>query len=293
MPIFIDSLRLGTYPGSNIKIEETLEPGSNYNRYIASYQSEGFKIYGLLTIPSSDKPKSGYPFIVFLHGYIPPSQYQTTDRYVAYQDGFAKNGFITYKIDLRGHGNSEGQPVNSHFSQAYVVDTLNAIASLKKYPQADPALIGIWGHSNGGEIGLKTMVVSKEIDAAVFWAGVVGSSQGMLETYNKDIPFLNLDKETPDLVKQYGLPSQNPKFWQQLDPYTYLKDIGGPIQLHHGTADESVPIELSIQLKEALDKANKKVELYQYPNADHNLTNPAFDPAMERSVQFFKQHLSS
>src|SRR5688500_1578761 len=48
-PLTIESLRKGEYPGSDIVIEQTLDPGSNYQRYIASYRSEGLKIYGLLT----------------------------------------------------------------------------------------------------------------------------------------------------------------------------------------------------------------------------------------------------
>lgn len=290
-PMTITALRQRQYLGSDIKTEETLNEGSNYTRYIASYISEGNKIYGLLTVPKTNKPEKGFPLIVFLHGYIPPDQYQTTSRYVAYQDGLARNGFITFKIDLRGHGNSEGEPVSGHYSEAYVVDTLNAIASLKKYSAADPERIGIWGHSNGGEIGLRSMVISKEIDAGVFWAGVVGSFEGMLEIYNQKIPFLNLERSTPEMVKQYGLPSKNPGFWQKIDPYFYLSDINGAIQLHHGTDDESVPVELSLQLNDSLESLNKKVEMYQYPGADHNLSSPAFSPAMQRTVEFFKEYL--
>src|SRR5688500_1862053 len=50
----IASLRAQEYTGSPITIEETLSPGSNYTRYLTSYQSEGLKIYGLLTIPRGE-----------------------------------------------------------------------------------------------------------------------------------------------------------------------------------------------------------------------------------------------
>ena len=39
-PLTIESLRKSEYPGSEIKIEQTLDPGSNYSRYIASYKTE-------------------------------------------------------------------------------------------------------------------------------------------------------------------------------------------------------------------------------------------------------------
>ncbi|MDX9833557.1 MAG: alpha/beta hydrolase, partial [Anaerolineae bacterium] len=63
-------MRRQTYPGSEIAIEEELEPGANYDRYIASYQSEGLTIYALLTVPRGQKPQNGWPVIVFNHGYI-------------------------------------------------------------------------------------------------------------------------------------------------------------------------------------------------------------------------------
>ena len=45
-----------TYPGSDITIEQTLPPGSNYQRYYVSYLSDGLKIYALLTVPNGAKP---------------------------------------------------------------------------------------------------------------------------------------------------------------------------------------------------------------------------------------------
>ena len=59
--------------------------------------------------PSSGSPEGGWPAIVFNHGYIPPNVYRTTERYVGYQDGFARNGYVTFKSDYRGHGFSEGE----------------------------------------------------------------------------------------------------------------------------------------------------------------------------------------
>jgi hypothetical protein len=78
-PLTIESMRQRQYPGSQIVIEQTLAPGSNYNQYIASYQSEGLKIYALLTVPMGEKPATGWPVIVFNHGYIPPQVYRTTE----------------------------------------------------------------------------------------------------------------------------------------------------------------------------------------------------------------------
>src|SRR3989339_913328 len=107
-PIGIEYLRSLEISSEKVKIDEELQDGSNYKRYIASYKSEGNIVYGLLTIPESDMPEGGYPVIIFNHGYIPPAQYQTTEGYVAYIDYLAKNGFIVFKIDFRGNGRSSG-----------------------------------------------------------------------------------------------------------------------------------------------------------------------------------------
>ena len=110
----IPAMRQMSYPGSEIIFEDTLEPGANYNRYYVSYLSEGLKQYGLLTIPYGETPPTGWPAIVFNHGYIPPSQYRTTERYIAYVDGFARSGYIVLRPDYRGHGFSEGEARGSY-----------------------------------------------------------------------------------------------------------------------------------------------------------------------------------
>jgi cephalosporin-C deacetylase-like acetyl esterase len=179
-PMNILAARQTTYPGSLITIEETLKPGANYNRYIAWYTSDGLKIYGLLTIPHGEMPASGWPAIVVNHGYIPPEVYRTTERYVAYVDLLARNGYIVYKIDYRGHDQSEGEPDRAYGNPGYTVDVLNAVGALKAYPQVDAQRSGLWGHSMGGFLTLRAMTISKDIKAGVIWAGVVGSYPDLL-----------------------------------------------------------------------------------------------------------------
>jgi dienelactone hydrolase len=74
-------------------------------------------------------------------------------------------------------GGDEGRR-NNLFSrgatgQTNTVDVLNALASVARYPDADPDRIGMWGHSMGGTITLRAMVVTDTIWAGVIWAGVV------------------------------------------------------------------------------------------------------------------------
>lgn len=292
----IKALRAGDYPGSDITIEQELSPGSNYQRYLTSYRSEGLKIYALLTIPNGDPPAGGWPAIIFNHGYIPPAEYQTTERYVAYTDGFSRNEYVLFKPDFRGHGNSEGSPSGAYGSNGYTIDVLNATASIKKLPYVNPEKLGMWGHSMGGFVTLKNMVVSKNVKVGVIWAGVVASYEDLFSRWRRRSVPPGVPSSTrggswrQHLQEQFGTPQQNPIFWNSISANSYLADISGPLQLHHGSGDTSVPIEFSQKLETQMKDAGKMVEIYTYAGDDHNLSNN-FTTAINRSVDFFNKYL--
>jgi uncharacterized protein len=283
-PLSINLLRERAFTGSDIVFEQTLEPGVNYSRYIVSYRSDGLKIYALMTIPQEPKPPSGYPVVIFNHGYIPPTEYRTTERYVAYVDAFARNGYIVLKSDYRGHGDSEGNPESVYGSPAYVIDVMNMLASARRYPDADGNRIGMWGHSMGGYITLRAMVVDRGIKAGVIWAGVVASYDEMFASW-----FGRRGGDwREELIEDYGSPQENPDFWRSLSANNYLSDLSGPMQLHHGTGDATVPYRYSTLLEEAIRTAGKPVELFLYQGDDHNISVNR-DDALTLSVVFFNQ----
>lgn len=296
-PLSIEALRNGEYPGSEIVIEQELPSGSNYKRYIVSYKSEGLKIYALLTVPTEEAPTGGYPVIIFNHGYIPPEQYRTTERYIAYTDGFSRNGYVLLRPDYRGHGNSEGRPSGGYGSNGYTIDVLNAVASVKKLEYVNPEKIGMWGHSMGGHITLRNMVVNKDIRAGVIWAGVVASYPDLLERWRRGsgspTPFPTTSNRggwRRGLIESYGTPLENPEFWNSISSNSYLSDISGPLQLHHGTADSSVPYEFSEILDKQMKDVGKASEIHIYPGDDHDITSN-FSTAMNRSIEFFNKYL--
>jgi len=297
-PMNILAARETPYPGSVITIEETLEPGANYYRYIAWYASDGIRIYGLLTVPFGDAPVNGWPAIVFNHGYIPPEVYRTTERYIAYVDNLARNGYIVYKIDYRGHDRSEGDASGAYGNPGYTNDVLNAVSALQAFPQADEERIGMWGHSMGGFLTLRAMVISPDIKAGVIWAGVVGSYPDLICCWRQPTP--GVPTPTPNAnfrsgwrttwQELYGAPSENPEFWSGVSANSYLKDLSGPLQLHHGTGDTEVPVKFSQTLYEQVLQAGMPVEYYEYPDDDHNLS-VNFSLAMQRTLEFFDRYL--
>jgi dipeptidyl aminopeptidase/acylaminoacyl peptidase len=294
-PLSIEYLKEIKTPGSDLTIGEDLGPGRGYNQYIASYVSEGNKVFGLLTVPIGEPPEGGWPAIIFNHGYIPPSQYKTTERYVAYVDFFARRGYVVFKSDYRGHGNSEGVAMGGYGSNSYTIDVLNGLESVKKLSYVNPQRIGMWGHSMGGYITLRAMVSGRNIKAGVIWAGVVGSYEDLLNNWRRRTSVTpsvmpQARRWRQELVEKYGTPETNPQFWNSISANSFLSDLSGPIQLHHGTLDTSVPFEFSEKLADQIMNEDKAVEIYAYDGDDHNLSR-SFSLAMERSVNFFDKYL--
>jgi fermentation-respiration switch protein FrsA (DUF1100 family) len=297
-PMNILAARETSYPGSSITIEETLDPGENYYRYIAWYQSGGLKIYGLMTIPFGKMPATGWPAIVFNHGYIPPDVYRSTERYIAYVDNLARKGYIVYRIDYRGHDRSDGEATGAYGNPGYTVDVLNAVSALQAFPQVDAQRIGMWGHSMGGFLTLRAMVISPDIKAGVIWSGVVGSYPDLICCWRQPTPGVPTPTPNPNFRSGwrtlwqdlYGSPEENPEFWLGISANSYLNDLSGPVQIHHGTGDTSVPITFSQDLYQQILSTGITVEYYEYEGDDHNLAG-YFTLAMTRTLEFFDRYL--
>ena len=294
-PMSILYMRMQDYPGSDIVVQSELERGANYRRYYAWYESEGLKIYGLLTIPDGEMPEGGWPAIVFNHGYIPPDVYRTTERYLAYVDRLARSGYVVYRIDYRGHDRSEGEATGAYGSPAYTIDVLNAVASLKKHPQVNPEKIGMWGHSMGGYLTLRSMVITDDVKVGVIWAGVVASYPDLIYNWRRTGSFTPSPSSRgrgwrTRWIEQYGTPEDNPDFWAAVSANTYVADLSGPLQLHHGTNDEDVPLAFSIRLAEEVRAVGGIADLYTYEGDNHNISK-YFTTAMDRTIEFFDRFL--
>ncbi len=279
----------------------------NYTAYLTSYQSEGLKINGLLTQPTGEMPDGGWPAIVFVHGYIPPQQYETTERYVDYVDYLARNGFVVFKIDLRGHAESEGDPSGAYYSSGYIIDTLNAYSALQNANFVNATQIGLWGHSMAGNVVFRAWAVKPNIPAVVIWAGAGYTYQDLQEyglhdpSYQPraDQPWADRPSQASPSGQQrrqslrdiLGEVTPDNPLWSPIIPTNYLSDISGAIELHHAVNDETVNIEYSRNLNRLLDETDIPHQFYEYPSGGHNISGSNFSLAMQRTVRFFHQYL--
>ena len=298
----IDYLRDLEIEGSELTFEQQLNDRSNYHQHLVSYISEGNKIYGLLTIPFVEPPEGGFKAIVFNHGYIPPSTYRTTERYTAYVDYLARSGFVVFKIDYRGHGQSQGQPSGSYFSPGYTIDAITALKSLQMLDFVDPQGIGMWGHSMAGNLVLRAMLVEPDVKAGVIWAGAVYSYDDFAQygiddnTYRPPATSEAPDSTDPrrrsrEIFDTYGRPDTQVDYWKAVSLTENLQYLTRPIQLHHAEDDTVVDIGYSYGLAAALQEKGLNYEFYTYEGGGHNLISPYFDQAMLRTVEFFRNHL--
>lgn len=294
----IAALRALDIQGSPITLEQQLANGASYSQYIASYISEGNKIYGLLTVPFGDPPPGGFKAIVFNHGYIPPDSYETTQRYVAYVSTLANHGFVVFKIDLRGHGNSEGEATGSYFSPGYTIDAIAALKSLQTLDYVDPQGIGMWGHSMAGNVVLRAMLVEPDIKAGVIWAGAVYSYDDFVK-YRISDPSRppSTGPETPsrrrsrELIETYGEPNSAEPYWHAVSLTANIDYLHSPLQIHHAVDDPVVNIGYSIDLSTVLAEHHKVYEFYQYAGGGHDINSPYFEDAMVLTVVFFQKYL--
>jgi dipeptidyl aminopeptidase/acylaminoacyl peptidase len=247
------------------------------------------------------EPEDGWPAIVFIHGYIPPTLYVTTEKYVDYVDYLARNGFVVLKIDLRGHGDSEGDAGGGYYGSDYVIDALNAYAALQTSNFVNKDKIGMWGHSMAGNILLRSAVIKKTIPAIVIWAGAVYSYEDQRKygindnSYRPPMPSATQQQNQnrrQSLFAKVGSPSAQSIFWKQVAPTNYLNDLQGAIEIHHAINDDVVNIGYSRDLMTLLDKTSVPHELFEYPTGGHNIDGSSFSLAMQRTVAFYKKYLN-
>ncbi len=122
--------------------------GLGQTRYDVTVQTvDSVKLDATYYVPTSPKPKGGFPAIIFVHGFG-----MEKDETMLSAQAFANMGYFTFTYSVRGHGNSEGlSTIMSSLERKDLVTIINYVRSLA---EIDTNLVGITGGSQGGLHGL-------------------------------------------------------------------------------------------------------------------------------------------
>ena len=280
----IEGLRAREYGAEGeIEIVEVMEETASFTRYLIAYPSDGLRITGMLNLPYGDGP---FPVVILNHGYYPLDVYQTGNGTRLAADYLAERGFLTLSPDLRSHAGSDDAP--NQFRAGHVIDALNLIGPAQRLPQAQPGKVGMWGHSNGGAMTAKAIVVSDQIAAAVIYAP---ASSNIEEDYWFRVERAQSRGQEIDRVDWPVAPAEGPDLYGRLSPLPYLEYVQAPVLIHQGTADETVPLKWPDDLRAGLEAAGKDVRMELYEGQPHSFQGAANQLYLERTAEFFRQHV--
>lgn len=174
---------LGSTPfsKSTIMFGQLIGEGSQFYTYMFSFATGNKKATGLANIPLETKDA---PIILLIRGFVDPPLYEPGIGTKRVGEALVNAGYITLAPDFLGYGTSDNPSVNpmeerfetytTMLSLIAALPTLpNAISQLPKMTTtADVAKVGIWGHSNGGNIALAILEITGKTYPAVLWAPV-------------------------------------------------------------------------------------------------------------------------
>ena len=208
--VSIEALRSRRY-GSHLEVAQVLagandkspyqlkfsEDGTKpYATYVLAYSSDGNRLYSRVDIPATPPPASGYPIVVYVHGWVgidaAPGynfSYSTDSSSAEVIDQFVDAGYLVLSPALRGHGTVNNVPADGiEFLQAwdnasyispmfYAIDVLNLMESIDDLEQLEwnvpgltnqPAIsinkkqLHVMGHSQGADAALAVLAISGE-----------------------------------------------------------------------------------------------------------------------------------
>ena len=135
------------------------------------------------------------------------------------------------------------------------------------------------GHSMGGGITLRTITVSKAVQAAVLYGAMSGDEQ---RNYEKIREWSGRTRGLAEL----NTPAAD---LERISPIFYLDRISIPVSIHHGDNDGTVPLAWSEELCQKLQALNKIVECFTYPGQPHTFQGEGDQLFMQRIVEFFNR----
>jgi dipeptidyl-peptidase-4 len=175
----------------------------------------------------------------------------------------AQRGYIVVAVDNTGtgyRGEAFKKKTYLQLGKLEIEDQIDAAKWLARQPYVDGKAIGHWGWSYGGF--MSSLAITKGAD--VFSAAVAVAPVTNWRFYD------NIYTE-----RYMRTPQENPKGYDENAPLNYVDRIKGKFLLIHGTGDDNVHFQNSVQLVTALVKANVDFETMYYPNKNHGISGYA------------------
>ena len=263
-PYSLEVLKNRTFGEGDFTVDRLWYSYDLFDRYYVIYDSDDLSIHGYVNVPDGEGP---YPVIIMLHDYIHPEEYVTLDYTTRYADALAKNGYIVLHPNLRNFPPSDTAERRRDSNTGYTIDVLNLLTYLREmkgtesiFESADLNNVGIWGHSIGGSIAMRSMSVEPDTFKAVILYGAVSQRYASVLDGSGIYDFSGVETQ---------------------------------ISIHHGENDDVIPVEHSRELCSQLEQLGKNPECYFYEGQPHTFNRDMWaDPLfMERTLDFFNHNL--
>ncbi|MCB9233139.1 MAG: S9 family peptidase [Bacteroidia bacterium] len=246
----------------NAKLRETMA-GYNMSKpqFFEMKTSEAVMLNGWMIKPPDFDEKKKYPVLMYVYG-GPGSQTVTDEfgmfNYIWYQM-LAQMGYIVVSVDNRGTGGRGADFKKSTYADLGNLETVDQIEAAKwlaGQPYVDGNRIGIWGWSFGGY--MTSLCLTK--GGPQFKMGIAVAPVTNWRFY--DTIYTERYLKTPQI---------NPKGYDENSPINFAKQLDGHYMVIHGTADDNVHFQNTVEWVDALVKANKQFDLMFYPNKNHGI----------------------
>lgn len=242
--------------------------------------ADGFELPAMWVLPPDFDPNKKYPVLFSVYG--GPGGTDVTNSFSAYLDRYfiSQSGIIYFVVDHRGSAyfGKKGKDYLYHnLGKWEINDYSEAVKWLKSKSFVDETKIGITGGSYGGYVTCMALTLG----ADYFNYGLAEYSVTDWQLYD------NVYTE-----RYMGLPSKNKEGYMYGSAVTHAKDYKGLLRISHGTLDDNVHMQNTIQLIDKFTSMNKHFELMLYPNERHGVGYPKWVHAQTEYVKFwFKNFL--
>jgi len=247
---------------TNASIKSSIkEYGFSSAEYFNFNTSDDVKLYGWMIKPAGFKPGEKYPVLMFVYG--GPGM-QTVSNEWGYYDYIwfqmlAQKGYVVVSVDNRGTG-LRGEEFNKstykELGKLETIDQTEVAKYLGKQSYVDASRIGIFGWSFGGFLTLLCMTES----ADYFKAGIAVAPVTNWRYYD------NIYTE-----RYMQRPQDNPSGYDDNSPVNHVRELKGKLLICHGTADDNVHLQNTMEFADALVKANKQFDMQIYTNKNHGI----------------------